>query len=1283
MMMTLSRRWVRGAVWVVLLMTGSFLARGQEISGSISGTVLDAAGAGVNGAAVTLTNTDRAYVERTLKTNKVGYYTAGSLPLGSYKVTVEMKGFKTSSVTGLILHADGALKVDHKLMAGATSETVAAVASPLPLNQENGTSEGLVTGTQVRELPLSTRNYEQLVTLQPGVSYGGADQLYMGTAVPSGMGDQVLFSINGNRPTANNWTIDGADNLNRGGANPMLADAKTTTLLVPSVDAISEFVTLRGTYEAQYGRMGGGQVDVATISGTNALHGSAYEFFRNDLLNANNYFANLAGLPRPELRYNDFGFSAGGPVIIPHYYNGRNKTFFFYSQEFRRVVNHNTTTELVPTAAERAGVFTNAAGTPVAVCAPSGYSTTTGVCNTYTTTPYTAAQISPPLQLPTAQSYLTDILGLVPLPNPAAGQDLHSLTTNNRNVFHDNQEFARFDQALGTRINLFYHYLHSDLPTVLAAGLFATAPALPQVQPTYTSSTGTQHIGHATIAARPTLLVDMGYAYSSGGTQSVPVGLAATSTNQRIATSVNASAPQPIQSLLPFPSTLGVVPNITFAGGAGTGISDAGLYTESSVNHSGFGDVTKVFHQHTLKFGISYNHYQTIENSTGNAYPYPQGNFTFAPSTPTAAQLTASGLPTTTPAATSFQSEFANLEISNANGGFTQGSESITPNMNENLIELYAQDDWRASRRLTLNLGVRFSYFGQPFDDNNELSNFSPSTFSKFNAETISSTGNLCTMAGQTTYVTTFAASGPVTTYTLASCPNLNGLNPNQPNTVADPLDGIILGNPDLIKSKVAVGSTSYPYVSPSGAPAIETHGSPFGLEVGQAEKHDWAPRVGFAYDVFGDGKTSFRGGYGIMYDSPSMQQYEREAFNNPPYLFVNNYTAAQLNNPSGDLALVNSGPILTPNPIYGTPIIYKTPYVQQYSLDIQQVLSKTTMLDVGYFGDHGTHLLGLVDINEPVPGSFSGTSIGYTQVAGCSGFTSQACEAPLNQIRPYVGYNAINDTQTIFNSNYNSLQVKFTKKFSGKSMIDANYTFSRALTDAPSELNTAAQNSYNLNAEYGPTPYNRNDILAMDGIFDLPWYRDQKGIVGHVLGGWEVSGIYSVNSGMPLTAVLCQGVACGGTVNYNGLTSIYNGKTNGGTANDSAGLGVLGGSLAALRPNQVLNPNDGYGQVALRKRAHWFNQTAFAAPSPASFQVGNERRGPVAGPGFNRLDMGLFRTFRVYRMYTFTLRGEGYNVLNHTNWGGVDTLATSPTFGQVTSAHDPRILQVAGKFSF
>jgi hypothetical protein len=481
---------------------------------------------------------------------------------------------------------------------------------------------------------------------------------------------------------------------------------------------------------------------------------------------------------------------------------------------------------------------------------------------------------------------------------------------------------------------------------------------------------------------------------------------------------------------------------------------------------------------------------------------------------------------------------------------------------------------------------------------------------------------------------------------------------------------------------------------------------------------------VGFAWDVYGNGKTALRGGYGIAYDQSPVSIYEQEVFNNVPFTNTVSYPAARLDNVNGNPAIAN----LNPPTLYGSPVNYQTPYVQQYSLDVQQAITPTMTLDVGYFGHHGTHLQGRVDINEAAPGSFAQQGIandgsGFRPVnlgplsttaapcsvavgtsctgnvtettptspllnvfnipANCTGFVSSACENPLNQIRPYPGYGPINAVMTIFNSTYNALQVKVTKRFSGKSMVDANYTWSKSLTNAPNDYSSAPQNTYNLEPEYGRTPYDRTNVLTADGIWDLPWMRDQRGLIGHIAGGWEISGIFTMNSGLPLTATLSPGTP----IDYGGYSSVYNPSlTNGGVGNDASGLGIVGTSMAQLRPTQVSDPNTGYGRTQLHYHNQWFNPTAFIAPSAAGFQVGNERRGAITGPGFSKFDIGVFRSFRLYKESYFQIRGEAFNVLNHVNWASVCTSTGdcgAYRFGQITAAHDPRILQVGGKLSF
>ena len=1207
------------ACTVTLFPPGAFA---QEVSGSISGTVSDASGASIQGATVTILNTDRNQAIRTLTTNGGGFYTGTSLPIGTYTVKISAPGFKTASLTGLNLHGNDALTANRTLQIGSSEQQVTVEADAVQLNLENGMSQGLINGTQVRELVLNNRNYEQLLQLQPGVAYGGAtDQLYVGVSLPAGTSNQVAFSVNGQRATANNWTVDGADNVDRG--------ANLTLISFPSVDAIAEVKTLRGTYTAEFGRSASGQVNVVTRSGTNGLHGSAYEFFRNDIFNANGYFNNLTHTGKSLLRYNDFGYSVGGPVYLPKIYDGRDKTFFFVSQEFRRVVNYALTQVLVPTASERAGDFSNVylvnksnAYTgqtgPAAVCTASDPNT--GNCTAYGTH---VNAISP-----TAQGYLKDIYNNLPTPpsaaDLAAGLDPHTYSYTARNVFNDNQTFVRVDQAVGQKLNLFYRYLHDTFPSQEAGGLFVGS-GLPGVQNSNTNAPGTQHLGHLTYTFTPTLLMDAGYAYSSGAVISTPVGLVAT-----------ANSPD-IRPNLPYAPALGVIPSVTIANA--TGVSSAGIYNDFNRNHNVYGNVTKVLGSHTLKVGLTYNHYQKTENVTGNNSPFPQGTFSFVNSTaPNAMQQTAAGgiVPS------NFDNSFANFLSGNANGGFTQGSAALTPDIRENLYEVYAQDDWKANPRLTLNAGVRYSYFGQPTDANGLLSNFDPSAYVRGNAPTIDSNGALCIKA---------------------PCANVNGLNSGAPNASADLLNGVILGTP---------GSRG--------------HASPFGGQIGSTQSKNFAPRVGFAYDVFGDGKTSFRGGYGIAFDESAVSIYEQNIFANVPYVNVNSYTTARFDSPASGTASVN----LAPPTLVGTPVDYKTPYTQQFSLDVQTAITPTLLLDVGYFGDLGTHLQGKVDLNTLRPGAFAAAGLRSNGVSNCAAFISQTCERQLNQIRPYPGYTALNVVSSIFSSNYNGLQVKVQKKFSGKSYIDANYTFSKALTNAQADYTGGPQNIYNINGDYGRAAIDRTNIITLDGVWELPWYREQRGLIGHAVGGWELSGIYAINSGLPLTVT--ESASATGVINYSSgsgasvgaQTSVLNpSDVNGGSVSDAAGLGILGPSAAGLRPNQVLNPNNGYGQP-IHTRLNWFYRPAFQAPTAASLAVGNEKRGVIEGPGFNRLDVGIFRNFRILEGLVFQLRGEGFNVANHTNWQGVGTTATTAsTFGQVTSARDARILQVAGKVTF
>ena len=327
----------------------------------------------------------------------------------------------------------------------------------------------------------------------------------------------------------------------------------------------------------------------------------------------------------------------------------------------------------------------------------------------------------------------------------------------------------------------------------------------------------------------------------------------------------------------------------------------------------------------------------------------------------------------------------------------------------------------------------------------------------------------------------------------------------------------------------------------------------------------------------------------------------------------------------------------------------WKSPYTQEWSLDVQHQFTPSLLADVGYHGNKGTHLIGQVDINEPVPGAYQAAGITPPGVPITFGTTTL-----LNLIRTYLGYDAINMFKTVFDSNYNSLQVQVQKRLSGSSQLNFNYTYSHALTTSQSDFRVP-QDSYNIRDEYGPAQFDRRHIFNANFVYELPFYRRQQGLDGHLLGGWEFSGIVNFYSGLPLTVT-------------------------GGHSVDPAGLGLLDpASNSSRRPDQVGKPNANAPHIIRQ----WFNTSAFANIPPGGTRPGDAPRGSVTGPGAQRWDLSLFKNTKISERVTAQFRAESFNFFNHTNYDTIRTSLSSRTFGHVLSARDPRIIQLALKFNF
>lgn len=1220
LMSTSSRRFVFGrnmfALACALILICANFSVAQDTTGSIIGTVTDTTGAVVPGATVTITDTDKKAVVRTLTTNDDGSYSAPNLSVGNYEVAVELTNFKRYIENAIKLDLNQRRTIDVTLESGNISEVVTVQADPVAVELTTPTASTLISGEQVRELSVNNRNWIQLATLAPGVSNDLSDQVFVGTVNPDGQANTVNISVNGARSSQNTYTVDGADITDRG--------SNITIQAYPSIDSIGEFKILRSLYPAESGSSGGGQVNVVTRSGGRRFSGSLFEFVRNEKLNANDFFSNqTAPVGRTEdgrakrrpFRYNNYGFTVGGPVYIPNFGEGSggilrrlDRTFFFFSEEQRRDLRYPTLTSTVPDANLRQGIF------PVPVCINRNDvagSTCTGANILPAGTPIPSNLLSP-----AALAYVSQVYNQLPLPTTPATFQLISAAINKADF---RQEVLKIDHSFSDKVSTFYRFQNDKIPTLDANALFSSGSGLPGVSTTATNSPGKTHTFQTTYALNPTTILEGRYTYAYGAILSKNVGL--------ISNEVTS-----IPITLPFVNTRDRIP--TVSGNGFSALQGFGPYDNFSNKSNVGGNVSMIRGTHSLKFGGNFSKYRKNENAlVGDATGPNQGSFnSFSATLPTsvgtgAGQTLPTGISLTT--AQNLQ-RFANFLVGNV-ANFRQARFDYTADLRQKNFEGYAQDEWRARNNLTLYFGVRYSLFGQPRDANGRLSNFIPELYNPASAPQVTGAGNLIVGTGN-------------------FC---NGLVVNDQNFMT--------------------AANCTPTVSPFGDKVVDT------------SKRNFAPRVGLAWDPFGKGRTSIRTGYGIYHEQVLNGVALQIIGVNPPYQDNVDFSNVRLDNPAGGVAVAASNATRTLRAIQSD---WKTPYTQHWSLDVQHQLTNKTLLTLGYFGSKGTNLIGVTEINELPPGvalnSLCAPGNNTAQTAGVSlvrcqpsgyafrgaanaastgnpnvvGTTLFRDDLILDQLRPYRGYRSITMIQPRYNSNYHSLQFFFDQRFTGASRMSASYTWAKNLTDSQTDRSTAPQNSYDIRSEYGRATLDRRHVFTSNYIYELPFFSQQRGFVGKLLGGYQASGIVTLNSGLPFTAT----------------TSSY----------DPAGLGFIAAAVAGGRPTLLCDPNQG----GARTQQQFFNTACFQA-NPATTVTGisnvpgTSGRGVINGPPTYRFDFTMTKNIRFGETTRLQLRGEAFNIFNHTNFRGISTNVTASNFGSVISVRDPRTIQLAVKLNF
>ncbi len=1138
----------------------ALLAASPTMAQTIRGTVTDADGT-VASATVTILNPATGFA-RARQTNAAGAYSFAEIPIGTYTATAESDGFKTSVIENIIVEVSGVREVNFVLELGSFSDQLTVTAASTIVETIGGEVAGLVTGEELRELPLNGRNFVQLTQLMPGVSTpDGLD------TKNKGLLSGVDMSVSGGNATGNLWTVDGANNNDVG--------SNRTILVTPSVDAIEEFKIHRNSYGAEFGGAGGAQVNLVTRAGTNDLQGSVYYFTRNEGLNEKNFFIDRAGQPKEELDFDDFGYTLGGAIK-------KDKLHFFLSQEWNDETRGIGRTGFVPTAAERSGDFSN----PKPGCT---FGNATPI-DPLTGLPF-PGNVIPGDRLDEAGLLF---MNLFPLPNTDIPGSCINWVESVATPIEWSQINARLDWSINDSTNAMVRYTSDDWDNLAPNatdrnGLWGDDP-FPAVDSSWIQP-GDSLVAELTQVIGNNAVNTIRFSKSGNEINIEPGG------DTDLLNNLNQALP----TFFPASEKAGNrAPHPTFWGGGGL----PPLWSIAPWNNEQDlvtfkDDYVRVFGNHELRAGVLYSDNSKNEVCCGTASNESVQLWGQFPGNGTGLNgwggNTGNGV--------------ADFLLEDMFFGFAERNFLPAPEVNWKDIEFYIADSWKARDNLSIDYGVRYSRFEDPYTSDNNITSFNPDLFD----------------------------------------PALGG----------DPCNGI----------------TYIPGTNPCAAAGFlgGTPGPDRSLVAGDTD--NFAPRLGLAWDIKGDGENVIRAGFG--------QFFQRERVNIQLDFGLN---APFTQNQTGIRTLDGTGIMLDPVgvtiPARGIDPDIETAYTTQFNVTWEQRLGRDSTLELSYVGSRGRHQWRPVDINQVPAGDPNGNGIpDRLEYARCGGGDGAAgCRA---QFRPFgvFGDNEILYWQSDGRSDYDSLQAQFVSRFGRGSQFQASYTLSNFDADVDVGSSSAGAQPGNITdldnpaLDYGPARLHRDHVFNSSLVWNLSTLENKGGLTEKIFGNWTIATLVMYSSGTPIT------VRTGGVINGEG----------------PAGTGFTDNQRAIRVPGV---PCSGSGTQLINPNAYTL----------AGYQLGStsqmSSRGDCEGPDFFQVDLSFYKDIPVGDRLGLQLRFEIFNVTNETNFitfgdsvvdyggsieldapiGSASTIVSSTpnaTFGEATSARDPRQAQIGIKLTF